>query len=590
MDSQQPVLRRNVNWIRDPRNPILPPGPAGSFDSIRTMNPWVIRRDNEYHLYYSGGDADGRQRICLATAPVSDLSHWHRQGTLFDNGPAGAFDHRWCVLPHVVQLAPDRWHLYYTGNSGEGSGLSAFPGLGVAISHDGKHWSKFHGNPILARTGREGDPDAQGIAGGSVVSVRLPEGHTEWRFYYTACPTLGNDVFLNQQKIICLATSADGLHWTKKGAVLWRDPERDYANVAVATPVVHQLPDGSFQMWFSQIGTRWGFYSIGYAESNDGLTWRRGNHYGDELQLGPGTGWDAQMVEYPSVVTENNRQRLFFCGNGYGGSGIGTALSTPLRATAAKGPCLVHLTSDWIDAQWILKIPEGLLCEEGIFKIHDHPVLDWHGPDANGMIWHEWEALEVDLEIMRKGHLTAREKVPFLSGIRYRVILKPDLNGLNLRLTLINQSANTFHNVTGFPCLSAQSESFHDPTLSRTWIQTAAGLTSLDQTGRGTIDSHRTHYLIEGATPINHYGEFFWGKPSSTLATRGVILRSSRDGRFTIGLGWDSVSEIFQNEDAHHCLHSLPAFGDLLPGQTQTVCGRIVLAEGGPEEALALLG
>jgi hypothetical protein len=553
------------------------------------MNPWVIRVGDEYRLYYGGGDADGKRRICLATAPVSDLSRWHRQGPLFDTGPAGAFDHHWCVLPHVVQFAPDRWHLYYTGNCGVGSGLNAFPGLGVAISHDGKQWSKFQGNPILTRSGRDGDPDAQGIAGGSVIPVRLSDGRTEWRYYYTGCPTLGDDVFLNQQKIICLATSSDGLHWTKKGAVLWRTPEHDYCNVAVAVPVVQQLPDRSFRMWISQIGTRWGFYSIGSAESDDGLTWRRGHHYGDDLQLGPGTGWDSQMVEYPAVIAENNRLRLFYCGNGYGGTGIGTALSTPLRATAVKGPCQVNLTSDWIDAHWTLRIPEGLMCDEGFFKIHDQPVLDWQGPDSHGTIWHEWEALEADLETLRAGPLAVGEKIHFLTGLRYRAILSPDLNGLHLRLTVINRSPTPFHNVTGFPCLSAQSDPFFDPELSRTWIQTAAGLTPLNQTGRGTVDPRRTHYRLEGGTPVNQYGKFFWGEPSSTMATSGVVLRSSRDGRFTIGTGWDTVAQIFQNEDHHHCLHSLPAFGDLLPGQTKTVCGRIVLVEGGPEAALALL-
>lgn len=589
MDLNQPVLRHNVNWLRDPRNPVLPLGPTGSCDCTCTMNPWVLRVGDDYHLYYAGGDADGRRRICLATAPVSDLSRWHRQGPLFDNGPAGAFDHRWCVLPHVVRVAPDRWHLYYTGNSGQGAGLSAFPGIGVAISHDGRHWAKFQGNPILSRSGREGDPDAQGIAGGSVLSVHLPNGRTEWRFYYTGCPTLGDDLFLNQQKTICLAISEDGLHWTKKGAVLWRNPDHDYTNVAVATPVVHQRPDGSFQMWFSQIGTRWGFYSVGYAESGDGLAWHRGPHYGDDLQLGPGAGWEAQMVEYPAVVPENNRLRLFYCGNGYGGTGIGTALSTPLRATAVKGPCQVTLTSAWIDAQWSLRIPEGLSCDEGCFKIHDHPVLDWHGPDPHGAIWHEWEAVGSDLEIMRGGARARNEQLVFLAGLRYRVILSPDLNGLHLKLTVINGSQTPFHNVTGFPCLSALSEAFHDPDLSRTWINTATGLTPLNQTGRGTVDVRRTHYHIAGAVPIRHYGGFYWGEASPTLATSGDILRSSRDGRFTIGFGWDSAAEIFQNEDRHHCLHSLPAFGDLLPGQTRSISGRIVLAEGGPDAALSLL-
>lgn len=109
-----------------------------------------------------------------------------------------------------------------------------------------------------------------------------------------------------------------------------RDPARDYENIGVAGPVVHQNSDGTFRMWYSAIGTRWGYYSICYAESDDGIVWRRGKTYGDNLQLEPnGDGWEKQMVEYPTVIREGDRLRLFYCGNGYGRTGIGTAISAP---------------------------------------------------------------------------------------------------------------------------------------------------------------------------------------------------------------------------------------------------------------------
>ena len=323
-------LKQSVSWTRDARNPILPPGKRGSFDSTRCMNPWVLRIDDEYHLYYAGADDKGTHRICMTTAPVSDVSKWTRHGPLFENGPAGAFEARWCVLPHVVQVSAQKWHLYYTGNSGRGKGLSAFPGIGLAVSTDGKTWKKHGSKPVLAASGKEGDPDAVGIAGGSVLKVALPNGKSEWRFYYTGCPTIGNTVFLDQQKRVCLAVSQDGIHWTKKGAMMLRADKRDYENIAVAGPVVQQTKEGGFRMWYSAIGTRWGYYSICYAESPDGLLWTRGQKHGDNLQLAPqGSGWEKQMVEYPSVIREGNHLRLFYCGNGYGRTGIGTAVSTP---------------------------------------------------------------------------------------------------------------------------------------------------------------------------------------------------------------------------------------------------------------------
>ncbi|MCP4173820.1 MAG: hypothetical protein GY758_23955 [Fuerstiella sp.] len=320
-------LKQPVEWIRGDHNPILTPR-KGEFDSTRCMNPWVVRDGQAYRLFYSGGGDDQKQKIGVGTAAIDDLSTWNRVGPLFDTGAPGAFDARWCVLPHVVRMGDDLWHLYYTGNAGRGSGLSAFPGMGLATSRDGVTWSRFGDQPVLASSGEDGAPDAVGVAGGSVLRVRQPGGSMHWRFYYTGCPTTGTPHALNQQKTICLAVSDDGIRWEKRGAVMVRDPERDYEDIGVAGPVVHQQHDGTFRMWYSAIGTRWGYYSICYAESDDGIHWRRGAHTGDNLQLTPtGDGWEQQMVEYPTVIREGNHLRMFYCGNGYGRTGIGTAVS-----------------------------------------------------------------------------------------------------------------------------------------------------------------------------------------------------------------------------------------------------------------------
>jgi len=585
-------LKRNVWWIRDAANPVLPPGEPGSFDSTCCMNPFVVRRGDRYSLYYAGGDDEGRRRICLATAPAGDVRSWRREGPVLDVGPAGDFDEYWCVLPHVVRVAPNRWHLYYTGRRRTGEGLASFGGIGLAVSEDGRTWRRHEANPILRPTGVAGDPDAIGIAGGSVLRVRRPGGAFEWRFYYTGAPTLGDDLFLDQQKTVCLAVSQDGITWRRRGAVMRRDPEREYEDVAVAGPVVRQEADGSFRMWFSAIGTRWGAYAICYAESDDGIRWRRGAHVGDDLQLTPaGDGWERRMVEYPAVVREGRRLRLFYCGNGYGASGIGTAVASPLRATARVGPSLVRIVAAEADAGWSYRIPEGLSCDEGVFKTHHHPIVDWRGPDARGTLWHEWETNDKDFEILRSSGLGETLGLVFIRGIHYRVQITPSQDGLDLRFTATNIGARPLHNVVAFPCLGHPTTNFEDNALERTWIVTEAGLTPIQDTHRGTGDPRRTHYPVAGAPPMRFVGEPFWGRASRTVARSGGNLsrRRGTDGRFTVGTAWERVSEIFQNEDAHHCIHSVARVGDLAPGETRTVRGRIVLVEGGPEKALAKL-
>ena len=318
----------HFHWQRDPRNPVLPPEPSSPHDSKRCMNPFVVRIGDEYRLYYSGGDSHGKQRICLATAPVSDLGRFTRHGALFDNGKADSFDAMWCVLPCVHRFG-GKWHLYYTGNDGKGNGLQTFWGIGLATSDDGLHFEKFSADPIITGDQTREFPKNKGIAGGgTILEDRQPDGSLRYRMYYTlAVGTKNKDVKVDQEKHCAVCHSADGIRWTDHRLIL--SPRRDVSNedIAVAAPFVWR--DGPlYRMLYCGIGTRWGYYSISEAVSEDGYAWHCGK--GDEnlsLTPNPDCEWEKQMVEYPSVVREGNRLRLFYCGNGYGGTGIGTAVA-----------------------------------------------------------------------------------------------------------------------------------------------------------------------------------------------------------------------------------------------------------------------
>ncbi len=79
-------------------------------------------------------------------------------------------------------------------------------------------------------------------------------------------------------------------------------------------------------------------------------------------------------------------------------------------------------------------------------------------------------------------------------------------------------------------------------------------------------------------------------RPNEGANNGGAILRTGAGGRWTIGTDWETVAEIYHNEDSHHhCIHSVSALGDLEPGETKAVRGRIVLVDGGPQDALDLL-
>ncbi len=317
-------------WQRDARNPVLPPSKSG-FDMGCCMNPFALRQGDEYWLYYAGADKQGHRRICLATAPVGDLTNWTRHGPLFDVGGKGSFDESWCVLPCVHRIG-DRWHLYYTGRSAQtGVGLQGFWGMGLAVSDDLKNWKKVSTDPILTGDSFKEFPNNKGIAGGGrILDVPQADGSVLYRMHYTLpTGTPSKDLKVDQAKHSVIAHSKDGLTWTDKRILLSARLDADYENAATIALNVWRTKS-RWRAIYAGIGTRFGAYSICETVSDDGLVWQRGRP-GENLALAPtGTGWESKMTEYPNVIAEDGKLRLFYCGNGYGTTGIGTAVAEML--------------------------------------------------------------------------------------------------------------------------------------------------------------------------------------------------------------------------------------------------------------------
>lgn len=330
-DAGEPKERFQVHaWQKDARNPILPPG-GGAFDVGCCMNPYVVRRGDEYWLFYAGADKQGHRRICLAIAPVDDLRRWNRVGPILDLGGKDAFDETWCVLPCVHRIG-NRWHLYYTGRSSQRNvGLQAFWGMGLAVSDDLRTWKKVSSEPILTGDGFADWPKNRGIAGGgNILEFPQKDGRILYRMHYTLpTGTPSKDLLVDQAKQAVMAESYDGLKWTNRRVLLRPRREATYENAATIALNVWRTA----QRWraiYGGIGTRFGAYSICEAVSDDGLTWHRGQP-GDNLSLPPtGNGWESRMTTYPHITPEKDHLRLFYCGNGYGATGIGTALAKML--------------------------------------------------------------------------------------------------------------------------------------------------------------------------------------------------------------------------------------------------------------------
>jgi hypothetical protein len=271
--------------------------------------PVVVGKGPRRWLYFSGRDAEGRARVGRAPIDLSrGVAGVAEDRPVIDLGPRGAFDDNGVTSAWIVEHE-GRQYQYYTGWH-LGVSVPFYLAVGLAVSEDGgATFRKAAEGPILGTD----VVDAYLTASPCV----LVEGE-RWRMWYVS----GSRWSFEQGQAkhyyhIRYAESADGVRWQRTGRVCI-----DYAGAdehAIARPCVVR-EQGLYKMWYCFRGAR---YRIGYAESEDGLSWVRKDEAGG---LEPSTsGWDSEMTAYPFVFDEGGVRYMAYNGNGYGLTGVGLA-------------------------------------------------------------------------------------------------------------------------------------------------------------------------------------------------------------------------------------------------------------------------
>lgn len=153
----------------------------------------------------------------------------------------------------------------------------------------------------------------------------LREGEA-WRMWYTSGTEWARiDGKPEIRYHIKYAESDDGIDWRRPG--LSCIPPR-HALEATARPCVRRLGD-RYLMWYSRrdiVAFRTEHahsYRGGFAESADGRVWQRRD---EAFGLDPAPlGWDSEAIAYPYVLVLGDRLLMFYNGNGFGRSGFGVA-------------------------------------------------------------------------------------------------------------------------------------------------------------------------------------------------------------------------------------------------------------------------
>lgn len=284
--------------------------PQGRADWLRS-HAWVPTPDllggGYVRVYFAGRNAENLSQVGSFTihldAPHEILDFSSQPVVAL--GPLGSFDDS-AVLPAWIVNHAGAKRLYYVAWM-QGKRVPYYASIGVAVSRDdGTTFEKASKGPLLRRN----DIDPYFTA---APCVHVEDGR--WRIWYTSNTEwrLVDGTPLPRYHIK-YAESSDGIDWRREGVVAI-----DFASsaeYAISRPWVVR-EDGRYRMWYAYRGAA---YRIGYAESDDGIAWRRmDERAGIDVSA---SGEDSEMIEYAAVVEHDGRRFMFYNGNNFGAGGI----------------------------------------------------------------------------------------------------------------------------------------------------------------------------------------------------------------------------------------------------------------------------
>lgn len=258
-----------------------------------------------YSAYADFARDDPLRLLTVAEKPILDL------------GEHGAFD-EFGVYPVSVIRHAAVLRAYYGGWT-RCESVPFNVAIGVAESRDGgRTFERLGPGPILSYS-----PEEPFVLSGP--KIRNFDG-MYYLFYIAGRRWIRDGGRHEPVYKIRLATSSDGLQWTKLDRDLVSDALGE--NEAQASPDVfrHQ---GRYHMLFcyrhalDYRTNRDRSYRIGYASSGDLVHWSR-----DDAQAGievSAEGWDSQMLAYPHVLNLDGQLYLYYLGNEVGRAGFGVA-------------------------------------------------------------------------------------------------------------------------------------------------------------------------------------------------------------------------------------------------------------------------
>tara|TARA_R110001592_G_C13181465_1_gene750943 strand:+ start:2775 stop:3722 length:948 start_codon:yes stop_codon:yes gene_type:complete len=269
-------------------------------------------KNNILKVYFSSRDKNNRSYIFWATFDITDNFSLLDMSTKpeFNLGNVGEFDENGSMGCQIFYKNNEKY-LYYIGwNLGVSTPFRNSIG---AVKWDNKlnQFKKIYRGPLLDRS----IYDPCFVASHHIIKIG-----NEYLMYYLSCDEwIDIDGKLTHKYNIKIATSSNGVKWNPTGKIAI-DFKSSY-EYAISVPRVI-FEDGIYKMWYSYRGSKEiPTYRIGYAESLDGVTWKRKDSlvHLDVIS----NSWESEMICYPYIFNHLGEKYMLYNGNGYGMTGIG---------------------------------------------------------------------------------------------------------------------------------------------------------------------------------------------------------------------------------------------------------------------------
>jgi hypothetical protein len=276
--------------------------------------PTIDKIDDAIRIYFNTRCKNGISRITYLDVDSNNpknIIYVHNKPVL-ELGRLGTFDDNGMMACSIVNNGGKKY-MYYIGWNLCGT-VSYSTSIGLAIYNETeKRFIKYSEAPIFSRSIDEPF---------FVTSLSVIVENSIWKMWYTSCTGWANksDPYYN----IKYAESKDGINWKKISTAIDCIGTKE----VIGCPRVFK-DNGIYKMLYSYRevndfrGNKEKSYRIGYAESMGGLLWSR---IDDNAGINVSEdGWDSEMIEYAFYVKHNNKEYLFYNGNGFGKSGLGYA-------------------------------------------------------------------------------------------------------------------------------------------------------------------------------------------------------------------------------------------------------------------------